>query len=390
MKTQQKRGPKGGGSIRKRPDNKWEGRVTVGRDPGTGKQVQKTIRGDTQKEVRIAMQRIIQAVDEGTYSAPVHLTVVQWLDTWLNEYKSDVKHTSRVDYEQRIRVHIVPALGATRLSALTPVAVQKFYNSLQRKQPPLSPKSVKNVHGVLHEALAQAVRLGYIRSNPADGCVLPRIEKADIQPLDAPQISAFLIAIEGDPFESLFKVDLFTGMREGEILGLQWDRVDFEHGTIFIDRQLARPRAKGDQYHFAPLKNDRPRLIRPAPYVMDVLSRQRREQAEIRLKAGSLWNDEGFPDLVFTNEMGHHLYSETVLRHYRRILDKAGIPPKRFHDLRHTYAVTSLYAGDDIKTVQENLGHSTAAFTLDVYGHVTDAMRKASADRMEAFINDLK
>ena len=152
---------------------------------------------------------------------------------------------------------------------------------------------------------------------------------------------------------------------------------------------LYRPRQKGEAYHFASLKNDKPRVIQPAPFVLQLLKQRRLKQAEERMRAGSMWNDGGLPDLVFTSETGKNLDSATVLRHLKRRLHAASMPDKRFHDLRHTFAVTSLLAGDDVKTVQENLGHHTAAFTLDQYGHVTETMRQASAQRMEAFIKDL-
>ena len=412
MPRKSTRNAQGGGTIRQRPDGRWEGRVTLGRDPGTGKQVQKSIYGATQREVRQKMQKMLVELDEGVYIEPSKLTVKAWLETWLAEYNGDVKPATIVSYRQHIQNHIVPALGAVKLSALTPTAVQRFYNELQRsgvKTPkrdetgkivrakgevvyttsPMSPKTVKNVHGVLHQALKQAMRLGYIRSNPTEACILPRIEKAEMRPLDAPEIKCLLASLGDDVYCTLLKVDLFTGMRQGEILGLQWSCVDFDRGTITVNKQLAHPREKGERYRLASLKNDKPRTIQPAPFVMNLLREHRRRQLQQRMLAGSLWDDVGIPDLVFTNETGRYLNYTAVWRRYKLELERAGLPSNRFHDLRHTYAVTSLRAGDDVKTVQENLGHHTAAFTLDQYGHVTESMRAASAQRMQSFINDL-
>jgi len=300
-----------------------------------------------------------------------------------------MKDSTRTSYRQHMNNHIIPALGAVKLSELTVPACQKFINDLTRVKG-LSPKTVKNVHGVLHHALKQAVRLDYMRMNPTEACTLPRREKAKIEPLDAPEIKQLLDVLDDDVYSDVLRVDLFTGMREGEILGLQWSCVDFRRGTIRIEKQLSRPRVKGEEYRFTSLKNDKPRTVQPAPFVMEILKRQRRRQAEDRIRAGALWDDCGFPDLVFTSETGKYLNYTIVLRHLKKSLEAAGLPEKRFHDLRHTYAVTSLQAGDDVKTVQENLGHHTAAFTLDQYGHVTDTMRQASAQRMEAFYNGLK
>ena len=381
------RGANGGGSIRQRADGTWEARITLGTNPGTGKQLRRSIYGRSQKEVRQKMQKALVEVDEGTYTAPAKITVKQWLETWHAEYLGDVKESTRISYRQHMNNHILPALGALKLSELTPAICQKFYNGLTREKQ-LSAKTVKNVHGVLHHALKQAVRLGYVRSNPTEACTLPRIEKAKIEPLDAPEVKALLNALGDDLYSTIIKVDLFTGLRSGEILGLQWACVDFSRGTITIDKQLRHPKM-GEAYRLDSVKNDKPRIIQPAPFVMQLLRQRKRQQAEERIAAGNAWNDHGIPDLVFTYEDGKYIDALIVLRHLKKALQAAGLPDKRFHDLRHTYAVTSLQAGDDVKTVQENLGHHTAAFTLDQYGHVTETMRQASAQRMEAFIKDL-
>ena len=133
----------------------------------------------------------------------------------------------------------------------------------------------------------------------------------------------------------------------------------------------------------ASTKNGRGRQITSAPYVMSLLRRQKKEQAQWRLMAGASWQES---DLVFTNRLGVHLSPCTVYRNFKRLVKEIGMPNLRFHDLRHSYAVAAIRSGDDIKTVQGNLGHATAAFTLDVYGHVTDQMKQASAARMENFI----
>lgn len=391
MATTSKRGPKGGGSKpRKRANGSWEVRVTLGRKPETGRQNQVSIYAKTQKEAVQMKQKVLVEWNEGVYTPPSKLTVKQWLEIWLAEYTGGVTDNTRVKYEADIRNHIIPAIGAVKLESLTPVAVQKLYNGMQRGEKPLSGKTIKNVHGVLHQALRQAIRLGYIRTNPTEACILPRIEKTEMQPLDEPDIRAFLAALDDSEYSTLIKVDLFTGMREGEILGLQWSCIDFDRGTIAVRQQLARPRLKGDPYRLTPPKNGKTRIIQPAPFVMSILREHRSRQLLKRLSAGAAWDDCGFPDLVFTGDTGKHLCYTVVLRHYRKTLAAAGLDQRRFHDLRHTYAVTSLYVGDDVKTVQENLGHHTAAFTLDQYGHVTDTMRQASASRMEAFISTLK
>jgi len=164
--------------------------------------------------------------------------------------------------------------------------------------------------------------------------------------------------------------------------------VDFERGIIHVNKQLQKEKKKGGQYYLATIKNDKARRITPAPFVLSLLKKQRAKQSEFQLMAGEAWNND--LNLVFTNEVGGHFAHFTVYNNFKRIAEGLGIPESRFHDLRHSYAVAALQSGDDVKTVQETLGHHTAAFTLDVYGHVSERMKQESAARMEAFINGVK
>lgn len=391
------RAAQGTGSIRKktvlwegREYSYWEARVTVGVDPGTGKQIRRSFSGKTQKEVREKMQAAAVAVNEGDYFEPSKMTVGQWLDTWAAEYLNSVKPRTVESYKANIEQHLKPAIGAKRLSELNAVDVQRLYNNLtnKRTKQPLSAKSKKNVHGTLHKALEKAVSLGYIRHNPADKPDLPKVQKAEIKPLADSEMIAFLNAIKGHEYEAVYLVTLFTGMREGEVLGLTWDCIDFKSGTITIKQQLQKVRGTGGEYILAPTKNGKSRIVAPAKYVMQILTRQRKTQNEQRLKAGPAWSNP--LDLVFTNSLGKNLCAQTVYLHFKKLAAEAGVPDARFHDLRHSYAVAALRSGDDIKTVQENLGHHTAAFTLDTYAHVTDQMRKESAKRMDSFIEGIQ
>lgn len=380
---------RGGGTIRQRPDGRWEARFTVGRDPGTGKQVQRSVYGATQKEVRQKLAQITAAIDNGTYTVPSKMTVGQWLDIWSRDYLGGVKPFTVLNYNQHIKNHIKPALGAVKLEALNAHTIQGFYNSLGKPQgdkPGLSAKTVKCIHGVLHKALSQAVKVGYIRFNPAESCELPRIERKEIKPLDNEEIGAFMKAIQGHRFEALYLVTLFTGLRRGEVCGLTWDCVDLDLGTILVNKQLQNVPGQPGEFRLVSSKNGKGRTIAIAPFVVEVLRRHKVQQAEARLKAGPLWQNSGF---VFCNEVGEHLSPNTVYHNFKRIAASIGLPDARLHDLRHSFAVTSLRAGDDIKTVQSNLGHHTAAFTLDTYGHVTEEMKRASAERMEAFIKGI-
>ena len=376
----------GAGTIRKKTVTRsgkeytyWEARFTAGRDPGTGKQIQRSITGKTQKEVAQRLKAATLAVDEGTYTAPVRMTVGAWLDTWTAEYLGGVKPATAQVYKNNVRLHIKPAMGAVGLSALRPHMVQKFVNGLE-----LSPASVRLAYKVLYQALEKAVKLGYISRNPASDCELPRMEQKEIHPLEDEQSAALLQAVKGGPLELLISVALFTGCRLSELLGLTWECVDFQKGTLLVCRQLSRPEHRAESGLFISPKNGKSRLITPAPSVLKTLKEQRRRQAEMQIKAGPLWSNPS--GLVFTDQIGGPLLQQTVEGWFSAAVKAAGLEGVRFHDLRHTYAVNSIRAGDDIKTIQGNLGHASAGFTLDRYGHFTERMKQDSAARMEGFI----
>lgn len=382
------RGAQGAGTIRKKTIARsgkeytyWEARYTAGRDPGTGKQIQRSITGKTQKEVAQKLKAATAAIDAGTYTAPSKLTVEQWLDIWASEYLGGVKPATVTIYKNNIKNHIKPALGAVPLTDLRPHMIQKFINALE-----LSPASVRLAYKVLHQALEKAVKLEYMPKNPATGCELPRLEQKEIHPLDDQQAAAILNAARGEEIEHLITVALFTGCRLSELLGLTWDAVDFKRGTITINKQLARPVHREDTPFISP-KNGKARTITPAASVMATLKKQQRHQTEQRLKAGPLWaNQYG---VVFSTAIGAPLEQWRAEKEFSSVLNAVGLVGVRFHDLRHTYAVNAIRAGDDIKTIQGNLGHATAAFTLDRYGHFTEQMKLDSAARMEGFIKDV-
>ena len=373
-----------GTQPRLRPDGRWEIRYTAGIDPGTGKLIRKSLYGRTSEEVARKLRGITAAVDAGTWQEPKRMPLAEWLDTWLAEYCIGVKPSTLKTYSDVVKNHIKPALGAVLLCDLQPHEIQRFLNSLQRGVKPLSPKSVKNVHGVLSKALAEAVRIKYLPMNPSTGCILPKVTRDEIHPFESEEITRFMEGIKCDPFEPLFFVAINTGMRISELLGLRWSRVDFKKGTIKVDAQLLCLRGAGSKRTLGPTKNGKPRTFKAAPAVMECLKGVERQQKERRLKAGAVWDNP--LGLVFTNEIGGDIPHITIEHHFARILASAGIGEHRFHDLRHTFTVEGIKAGVDVKTLSAMLGHSSVAFTLDVYGHVTGAMQDEAAQRLQALI----
>ena len=340
-----KKNAQGAGTIRKRSDGRWEARFTIGFDPVSGKQKQKSIYGKTQKEVREKLAQVTVEIDEGTYIEPCQMTLEEWMTIWLAEYMGDKKCSTIKHYKAQVKAHILPALGHYPLSQLNPHIIQAFDNALLRetgKEKPLTPKSVRNVHGVLRKCLAVAVQLEYIRRNPAEPVILPRVEKKIIKPLTDEEVQKMICAAGDDGFGTLFKVVVFTGLRLGEALGLTWDCVDFTKRRLTIDKQLQkRPIADGG-FVFASLKNDKVRVVAPAPYVLDLLKEWEQRQKEWRLKCGPEWQGwknekERRTALVFTNEFGGHLHPQTVYNHFKKLAISVGAPNARVHDLRHPY-----------------------------------------------------
>lgn len=410
------RAAQGAGTIRKKTVTRngkdytfWEARLTIGRDP-SGKQIQKSFSGKSQKEVREKMQAAAVAVNEGSYFEASTITLGKWLDIWLNEYCSGIKYRTQKHYRAACDTHIIPALGGVKLAALTTPQIQAFYNELGKTghtktrkdksgktittQEPLSPKTIKNIHAVLTKALNVAIEIDYLRINPASRAKLPKAQRKEIQPLTDDQVKAFMKELEREEFAALFKVILFTGLRESEAVGLTWDCVDFKKGILTINKQLQKRPVDDGGYTFESTKSGKARYLTVAPFVIQVLKDRKAEQLQDRFTAGSAWNgykniEEQKKALVFTTITGDPINPKVVYLHYKKHAAAIGAPESRVHDLRHTFAVLSLQNGDDVKTVQGNLGHATAAFTLDVYGHVSEKMKTESAARMQSYIEKM-
>lgn len=302
----------------------------------------------------------------------------EWFSQFLADYCSNLKTSTYASYQQAVNNHINRVLGDIPLKEINSEVIQFFIKVLMEgddETKPLAAKSVKNVYGVLHKGLLMAYKLNYMSTNIENMMVvLPRTDPYEIMPLTNDEISSLLAYIQGSQYRLIIITAIFTGMRESELLGLRWCDIDFKSGTINILRQLVRDKIT-HEFTLTTLKNNRPRTIKPATFLM------------IELEKAYMGNRQ---DFVFTNpETGNHMNHNAVYRYLKKASSKSfGRNNVRFHDLRHTYAVLSLQAGDDYKTLQENMGHFSASFTLDKYGHCTDTMKAASSQRMNNFYNE--
>lgn len=373
-----KRRANGEGNIRKRSDGRWEGRYTAGRDPETGKTVYKNVLGKTQAEVKAKLKQAIQENTEVDTLKAAQYTVGQWMDIWFENYaKIKVRPTSHQTYRGYIDNHIKPNIGKIQLGKLTTLELQKLYKKLLSKgrvdrieakgQPKgLSPKTVRNIHQVISSAMDFARSQKLIAVNPADSCALPKLEHREMKTLPAEQLASFLREAKESGVFEMYYIELATGLRRGELLGLKWEDLDLEQGTLRVQRQVSR--INGEVVE-APLKTKNSyRTISLGGDAVGILNEQRKKC--------------GGSEYVFPSPTGGPISPDSVIQMLHRVLKRAGLPKVRFHDLRHTFATVALQNGVDIKTVSGMLGHYSAGFTLDTYAHVTTAAQREAAKTM--------
>ena len=322
-----KRRANGEGSIRKRKDGRWEGRYTAGRDPVTGRTIYKNVLGKTQAEVKAKLKSAIEK--SGVQSLRTErYTVGQWLDTWMENYA---------------KLQVRPSSHKTV-------------------------KTVRNINQMISSALNCAVEQRLIPSNPTKGCVLPKLERKEMKILPPESLGTFFEEARRSGVFELYYVDLATGLRRGELLGLKWSDVDLEKGIIYVRRQILRQNGEVVE---APLKTKN--SYRSIAIGADA----------IKVLKGMEQRDE----YVFPSPYGGPMSPDSVLHMLQRVLKRAGLERIRFHDLRHTFSVLALQNGVDVKTLSAMLGHYSAGFTLDTYAHVTTSMQKRAANAVGNFLS---
>jgi integrase len=362
------------GSVYRRSDGRWVAAVSL----GDGKRVHRYAK--TRADAAAKLAAVLKTAQDQLPIPPERGTVGQFLEDWLaNTAKRSVRPSTFVSYEGLVRVHLVPELGKVSLIKLSPQHVERMIN--RKLTAGLSPRRVEYMRAVLRRALNDALRWGLVARNVATLVTPPRAQRYEIRPLDPDQARAFLEAIQGDRLQALYSVALAVGLRQGEALGLRWEDVDLEQGTIHVRRALQR--VDGTLQLVEP-KTARSRRVVVLPGTVAAgLQQHRARQVAERLAAGSEWVDAG---LVFCSPTGRPLDASNVTHAFQRHLARAGLPRQRFHDLRHACASLLLAQGVNPRVVMEVLGHSQITLTLNTYSHVLPSLTADAASRMDALL----
>lgn len=357
----------GEGSISQRADGRWMGRATInGKRHG--------VYAKTRKEAADKLRALMADADKGVLPPAERLTLGQHVERWLTDVvKHSVRPRTFESYSELMRLYVLPALGGHKLSALQPGHVQKLYGDLLDRG--LSASTVRRVHAGLHRSLEQAVNWNLVPRNVAHIAQPPRAKRNEIAALTPEQTRELLGAAKGTRWEALIVLAVSTGLRQGELLGLKWVDVDFNTGALHVRRQLGRD----GQLSEPKTAKGRRKVGLPASAVA-ALKDQKRRQAETRLLMGPQWEHN---DLVFATHAGRPLGCRNVVREFHLLLEKAGLPSVPFHALRHTAASLLLSQGVHPKVVQERLGHSNIAMTLDIYSHLIPSLDRDAADKLE-------
>ena len=380
-----KRRANGEGSIRKKQNGLWEGRIVVGHKEN-GLPLYRYVYGKTQKELLDKLHRSRELYQGADLTEDSRMTLGEWLDRWLETYVAGtVRKSTQNGYRNYCNNYIKPALGSKKITSVTTADIQKMYTKLKKEgrvhaHPQmgyaLSGTTVRGVHTTLHFTMKAAVREHLIPISPTECVIAPKKERLPKRILTDEEMGIFMAEIKKDAlWHDFFYVEMTTGLRRGEICGLQWSDFDEEGGTLKVCRTLHSQR-KGEYTVGETKTNQGMRTIILPHSVTEILRRRKAD-------AISQWI---FPDPVKPEDP---VDPNAAYRHMKTLLRRAGLPSIRFHDLRHTFATHALTSGVDAKTLSGILGHTNASFTLDTYTHVTSDMQKTASGIVGGFMEDI-
>jgi len=360
------------GTLFHRKDGRWTASVSL----GNGRR--RSFYGRTREDVGRKLLDAQRTLADGLPLPGQRQTVGQYLIEWLETIRPTLRPESYRRYADLCRLHIIPEVGKTPLARLTPAQLQRLYAS--RLEAGLSGTSVGLLHGVVHKALDQAARWGLIPRNVADLVTPPRRSTPEMHTLTPEEANRLLEAASGDRLEALYVLAVTCGLRLGELQALRWCCLDLDGARLRVTATY-QGLVEGKPLLAEPKSAKSRREIHLSALAVGALRQHRRAQLEQRMRAANLWEDH---DLVFASERGRPLDGNNFrARAFARLLVKAGLPPMRFHSLRHTAATLLMAEGVNVKVASEMLGHADVTTTLRTYSHVLPGMQQQAADAMD-------
>lgn len=345
---------------------------------------------NTKRECQQWLEETRKLFSDGASIESLTIKVHSFLKLWLKNKKGTVSDKVYNQYAQVTRDYITPNIGAIKLRDITPLKLISLYNQqLRNKRNKIVGWRTKRlIHTILHQAFQDATIWGYLTRNPAHGISPPKRDSKEIRILSPSNASQLLATAQliNDPLYPFIHTALNSGMRLSELKALRWDDIKMESHTIRVDKQIKRK--KGGGFIFTPPKTEAgKRTIELGQETIAAIKVQREMQYKQMSLAGDDWQDH---NLIFTTSRGTPLQSKYVRRRFYALLEKAGVPKIRFHDLRHTAASLMLNSGIPVIIVSKRLGHSSVSVTLDTYGHFIPEMQQGIGDTLDKLISPVK
>lgn len=365
------------GTITKRPNGKWRAQISL-----DGKRLSHN--GDTKAECQRWLRQTRDQIEQGLSYVGSQMTLTEFFTNWIQTVKTSLRPKTATQYQQIIRDYIIPGLGDIKAKDLRPEAIDNFYQKLLLAEVGL--RTVRYVHSVLHTGLEKAAKLGLVGRNPVDSATPPRLVNQEMLVLDESQVVRFLVAVDNSRNKALYHLAVKTGMRQAELLGLKWVDLDWVSGYLQVRRQVQRIPGKGFIFCEPKTKSGR-RTIQLGEIMIQTLREHAKDQRLEKAAMGERWQETG---LLFPSSVGTPLDLRNLFREYKQLLEVAGLPSIRFHDLRHTAASIMLKHNVPILTVSRILGHSKPSVTLDIYGHLIPGMQSVAAKIMDDVITPVK
>lgn len=362
---------------------RWIGQLVIGTNPDTGKPKRKSFYGKTRAEVKEKMREYQEEMAQGLDIMGQEQTFGEWILFWMDNYKKiELRLSTWENYMRSIKNHIYPALGHIPLRDLKTDDIQNLYNRMIKEG--RAPATVRRNHQIINSCLKQAVENRLLSWDPAEAAKLPKLTDTKVRAMTFEEMSKFLSVLQEDRWGAAFLCLLGTGLRMGELLALRWQDVDLDKQILHVRQALVRTKEKG--VYFDEPKTEKSKRAIPIPgEVVEALKKHRIQQFQLRLAVGEKYQNH---DLVFATSVGTPIYPRNFTRKFYKLRDKAGIPKDiNLHALRHTYATRLLEQGENLKTVQELLGHTDISTTANTYSHVSIEVKQKAAAKMDKLLS---